>query len=365
MPSPPPASRPRLAVVGAGPAGLAAAVALGLEARVTVFEKSRGVSGRAATRWRDAPGPDGEPARWRYDHGAQYLSPDADGRAAAFVREHAGAGLTELGGAVWPFDAAGVLHPDEARQDPGPRWTYPDGVAGLGKRLVEARGGLDVRLETRVARLERGPDGWGLEAEDGGRHGGFDAVLLTAPAPQTAALLEASDLGPADAAALLGALGGATYRSQFAVVWAFEQPLERPADVYALVHAVGEGEHPVAWLAVESDKPGRAPAGGSILLAQMSDAWTRAHYDADRADVVAAASEAVEALWGALPAPLFTDTQRWRYSLPDGRADRAGLEAAAAHGLFFAGDYTAGRGRVHLALEEGLGAADRIRRALT
>ena len=80
--------------------------------------------------------------------------------------------------------------------------------------------------------------------------------------------------------------------------------------------------------------------------------------------MVRAAAEAVEGLWGPLPEPLWTDTQRWRFSLPNGAADADALEGASRHGLFFAGDYTAGKGRVHLAVEEGRKAAARIRRAM-
>lgn len=352
----------RLAIVGAGPAGLAAAHALRDAARVTVFEKSRGVSGRAATRWRDAPGPDGAPFRWRYDHGAQYLGPDRDGPLARYIREHAGDGLVEVEGAVWPFDDAGAIRPDEARDAPGPRWTYPDGIVGLGRRLRDATPDLDLRLRTRVARLDRPPGGWAVETDGGERHDGFDAVLLTPPAPQTADLVRASALGAADGAALADALGAADYRSQVTVVWAFDCEIVRPAEIYALVHAGGHGgTHDVAWLAVESDKPDRAPAGASLLLAQMSAPWTEAHDGDDPDAVVTAAMEAVADLWGPLPAPLWTDTHRWRYSLPNGPADTAVLEAAAPHGLFFAGDFTAGKGRVHLAIEEGLKAAERIR----
>ncbi|MDT0631645.1 FAD-dependent oxidoreductase [Rubrivirga sp. S365] len=352
-----------LAVVGAGPAGLAAAHALaGSGVAVTVFEKSRGVSGRAATRWRDAPGPDGEPFRWRFDHGAQYLSPDADSRAAGLVRSLGG--VVDVEGAVWPFDDDGRLRPDRARAEPGLRWTWPDGMADLGRRLRDATPGLDLRNGARVTRLVREGGAWTVETDDG-HAGTFDAVLLTPPAPQTAGLLRESDVGGADGEALARALGGAGYRSQFTVAWGITAPLDRPGAFYALVnadeHGGRGGGHDVAWLAFESDKPNRAPDGAHIVLAQMSDAWTQAHYDDAQADVVAAAAEAVADLVGPLPGPAWTDTQRWRYSLPDGAADADALEAAAAHGLFFAGDYTAGKGRVHLALEEGLAAADRVR----
>ena len=358
-----------LAVVGAGPAGLAAAHALhGSGFAVTVFEKSRGVSGRAATRWRDAPAPEPAPAeaggkttRWRFDHGAQYLSPDPGSRVARLVRGLGG--VVDVEGAVWPFDDDGTLRPDRAKSDPGPHWTFRDGVADLGRRLRDATPGLDLRQRARVARLERTGAGWAVETEDGPA-GTLDAVLLTPPAPQTADLLRQSSLGGADADALARALGGADYRPQFTVVWGFHERLDRPGDFYALVNADehgGQGGHDVAWLAFESDKPNRAPDGAETVMAQMSAAWTKAHYDDAKPDVVASAAEAVADLLGPLPEPAWTDTQRWRYSLPNGAADTDVLEAAAEHGLFFAGDYTAGKGRVHLALEEGLAVAERVR----
>ncbi len=350
-----------VAIVGAGAAGLAAAYALDIP--VTVFEKSRGAGGRAATRWRDVAGPNGMLDRWRYDHGAQYVSPEPGSPSARLIREVMGEAVVEVGGAVWPFDDDGTLRPDRARE-PGLRWTFRDGVAEIGRQLRDATPGLDLRHQ-RVVRLAAGADGWTVETDGGERHGPFGSVLLTPPAPQTARVLRDSDLGPAAAAALADALGGAGYRSQFTVVWGFRDAVERPADVYALVNATEHGGdgggHDVAWLAVESDKPGRAPQGDTILLAQMSEAWTEAHYDDAQADVVAAATGAVRSLWGPLPAPLWTDAQRWRYSLPNAAAEPAALADASEHGLFFAGDYTAGKGRVHLALEEGLAAADRIR----
>ena len=58
-----------------------------------------------------------------------------------------------------------------------------------------------------------------------------------------------------------------------------------------------------------------------------------------------------------------TDVWRWPQALPDGGADFAVLNGGAA-GLFFAGDYTAGQGRVHLAIESGWRAAAAIERAL-
>ncbi|MGB3543637.1 FAD-dependent oxidoreductase, partial [Rubrivirga sp.] len=268
----------------------------------------------------------------------------------------------EVEGAVWPFDDDGTLRPDRAR-DGGLRWTTAEGISQIGRALVDATPGLDLRLQTRVVALEAESDGWTvvLESREAGAASGerhaFDAVLVTAPAPQAFELLSGLEAA--------SSIERVTYRSQFSVMWAFDRVLDRPADVYALVnaaeHGSADGGHDVAWLAVESDKPGRAPDGATLLLAQMSERWTLDHYDDKKPDVVLEAGRAVESLWGPLPEPLWTDTQRWRYSLPNDGVEVGGLEG---DGLFVAGDWTAGKGRVHLALEQGLAAAERIRASI-
>lgn len=350
-----------LAIVGAGAAGLAAAYGLrpadltpaGL--RVTVFEKSRGLGGRAATRWHDAEG-----VRWRYDHGAQYVSAPEGSRTHRLLTETLPTdGLVTIAGEVWPFDDSGTIRPANARSEGAPRLTYRDGIADLGRRLAEAAPKAEIHRETRVGALHRDETGWRLEDDAGADLGYFDAVLLTPPAPQTADLLRASTLEEDLRESLLDALGAARYRSQFSVVLAFNEPVARP-EPYALVNPTGG--HAVAWLAVESDKPGRAPERGTLLLAQMAPSWTQAHYDADREAVVHQATREIESLLGStLPAPAWTDAQRWRYALPDSPADADALHAAAYSSLYFAGDALGGKGRVHLALESGLDAADRLR----
>ena len=351
---------PSLCIVGAGAAGLAAAHALADSSlSVTVAEKSRGLGGRAATRWRDAPDAAGAPFRWRYDHGAQYASPPEGTRAYRLLTERLDTdGLVRIERPVWPFGDDGTLRPDQARAEGAPRLTYRDGIADLGRRLADATPGLDLRRQTRVAHLAKTPAGWAVTDTEGAQVGRFDAVLFTPPPPQTLGLVAASAMDDAPRDALLAGLRPASYRRQFTVVLAFPEGAPRP-EPYALVNP--SGGHAVAWLAVESDKPGRAPEGATLFLAQMAPAWTDARYDADRDAVVRDATAEIESLVGALPEPAWADTQRWRYALPDTAADPDALAPAEAAGLFAAGDAIAGQGRVHLALESGLAAADRIR----
>ncbi|MEM9997573.1 MAG: FAD-dependent oxidoreductase [Bacteroidota bacterium] len=351
------ATSPRLAIIGAGASGLAAAYVLrDTPLAVTVFEKSRGPTGRAATRGRHGV---------RYDHGANYAKPDRDSWAHRLLRDALPADdLVEIANPVWPFDADGVPHPEDAHDDDAPKLTYRDGLSRLGKRLADAAG-VEIRTETRVARLERTAEGWHLVDADDASLGTFDAVLLTPPGPQTRDLLAASDLGPDDLRdRLTTALDQAAYTSQFALVLGFDGALDRPAHDGATPYGLVDTSrsYPVAWLSFEHDKPGHVPDDQAVLVAQMSDAWTRAHYDADRAALLDLARPHIERLLGtALPEPAWFDTQRWRYALPTAAADADALAAGAAHGLFFAGDYLVGQGRVHRALETGRDAAEQIR----
>lgn len=349
-------TRPSVAVIGAGAAGLAAAWALRDDAAVTVFEKSRGVSGRATTRRRTT-----NAGLWRYDHGAQYVK-TPEGAAHHLLHDVLPTnGLVDIDRPVWTFDAAGQIEPGDEGHDRGGKWTYRSGVSELGKRLAKTSGAT-IRTEIRVDRLEHTDEGWTVHV-GGGTHGLFDAVLLTPPAPQSADLVQASALDADLRALLVDGLRQATYRKIYALMLAYDEVVPRPGDAYAFVNI--DGAHPVSWVAFEEDKPGHAPSG-SLLVAHMAAGWTRDHYALDLDDLVAAARPLLSDLLSTpLGEPAWADRQRWRYALPDAAADADALALGAKQRLFFAGDFMAGKGRVHLALESGLAAADRIRSTLS
>lgn len=346
---------PRLAIVGAGPAGLAAAWALrDAPIQVVLFEKSRVVSGRAATRRRDG---------LVYDFGANYFKTDTD-RLRALVHETLPTDdLVRIEAGVAAFDGRGKVVPGDPEHNAEPRWTYRTGIRTLGVHLAEAAR-AEVRRQTRVGRLVRDADAWRL-ADDGGRDlGAFDAVLLTPPAPQAADLLEHSRFDDAVRTVLVRALRGVPFRSQFAFVFGLAERVAAPEAAYALLNT--DGAHPVAWLGFEHAKPGRVPEGASVLVAQMAPDWTRARYDHDPDELQREAFGLVRGLLGRpLPEPAWWDHQRWRYALPDAPLDGAALAGGASLGLFVAGDAVAGAGRVQRALDAGLDVAPRLAQYLS
>jgi predicted NAD/FAD-dependent oxidoreductase len=339
-----------LAIVGAGMAGLSAARELRQrrpDLCITTYEKSRGVGGRVATRRRDG---------FVFDHGAQVIK----GRDAEIDRllhvELPTEGLRRIDLPVHVFNADGTITEGDPTLNTEPSWFYASGLNQLGKLLAA---GLDVRREVRIALLRReaGTARWMLFDSHGAHVGTADAVLLTPPAPQTAEILARSDFDPALRDTLVQELIHVPYRRCLTLTLAYDRLIERP--FYALVNV--DRQHPMAWLALEHTKGAeRCPPGHSLLIAQMAGHFSTQLWDAPADELASAVIEIVSMMLGEdLSRPLWYDRQGWRYALPDGIARSDALNNTGT-GLFFAGDYTIGLGRIHLAIKSGQEVADVI-----
>lgn len=339
----------RIAIVGAGVAGLTVAYGLRtLPVERTVFEKSRGYGGRAATRGRYG---------CRYDHGAPFFSaPTA--RVERLITAHLPTDqLVEVGRPLGGFTRKGdLVRRDE---ESGRKWTYRSGISTLGKLLARF-GRAEMVHDTRIDRLERSGPHWHLQTKGGTSFGAYDAVVLTAPAPQTAAILERSSLSGDSAAAVQEAVGAIDYVAQFSYMLAYDRPVPRPATVHGLVSE--DDDHPISWIGFEHDKPGHVRGGTQLLVVHTAPDWTAARVDRDPERFLPEIkAQAADVLGTSLHQPVWYDTQRWRYSRP-----RAGLSAevqeqAAALGLYFAGDFVAGTGTVGAAIDTGFATARRLR----
>jgi hypothetical protein len=343
----------RVAIVGAGAAGLAAAYGLRtLPVERTVFEKSRGFGGRAATR--GAYG-------CRYDHGAPFFSAPS-GRVERLVTAHLPTDqLVEVGRPVGAFAADGTrLRPTS--EAPSSRWTYVRGISTLGK-LLARHSRAEVRHTTRIEALERKGERWGLRAAEGTLYWPYDAVVLTPPAPQSAALLGRSPLEGAPWPRVQEALAGVSYGAQFAYLFGYDRRLERPARVCGLASA--DAAHPLDWIGFERDKPGHVPTGQDLLVVHTAPRWTADRVDQDPEQFIPEVrARAAEVLSADLQRPTWDDTQRWRYARPQGQVASDVVGAAATQGLYLAGDAVAAAGTVGAALDTGLAAAQRLRDAI-
>lgn len=278
----------RVAIIGAGIAGLTLARELHDHADVTVFEKSRGVGGRMATR-RAEP--------FHFDHGTQYFT----GRSRPF-REFLAPWIKRGVVASWEGNVV-TLAP---AAEPAERfWFEPHyvglpGMNGLCKALAE---GMNVRTEVQVAPLSaRAANGWALQDIAGNALGLFDWVITTAPAPQSAALIGTylPDGHPLLSTALQGC---------YALMLGFDHPWAA-----SWIGAKCD-ESALGWISVNSSKPGR-DASHTAVVAHSTNEWAAAHLEDDSEAVQTALLDAFSSITG-MDATRATHIalHRWRYAL--------------------------------------------------
>ncbi|MEF2278715.1 NAD(P)-binding protein [Deinococcus sp. YIM 134068] len=294
-------SSPDLLIVGAGLGGLALGqdtVRAGLN--VQVLDKSRGVSGRAATR--RVPLDDGREAR--LDHGARFFT-----ARGARLRALAEGGVRDGWLRVWTrsvgeWRGGTVTVPPPAH----PRYVPTAGMSALGRHLAH---GLSVTTGAEVTSLERTGDGWRVHARDGSSWTA-PRLVLNLPAPQLAPLLgDLVDDFPtlAEAAREVG-------RVRYEPYWAAGIVLERDLDaewVGLRLH-----DHPMLeWAAREHTKrePGQPPA----LMLQATPAWSTANLERRPEDVLPELLDSTRKTLGDFT-PLHAFAHRWRYSTPTVRA---------------------------------------------
>lgn len=312
--------------------------------KVTVFDKSRGIGGRMATR----NSPFGT-----FDHGAQYFTV-RDPRFAQALQTVPGLCKAWSASTVRVLDTFGLvaavgLPASESHWVPSPgmnalvkTWAQP---------LVDSG---SVELETQVTRIERDTlnhTQWQLRTtgEQDTQHvySGFDAVLLAVPNPQAQNLLQNS----AQAPRLVREIAKVQVAPCWTMMLAFPQASQPTMQhLGPQWNAARSTHHRIAWLSRESSKPGR----GSIerWTVQASAAWSLEHLEDDSARVQAKLLKAFSEITGIRAEPSHVAMHRWRYAQTVQPLGKSHLWDATAR-IGAAGDWCLGH-RVENAFVSGL-----------
>ena len=300
-------------MIGAGVAGLTAARALeGAGLEVVVLEKSRGLGGRAATRT----------VRGNHvDHGAQFFTV-RDARFEAQVDAWQKAGHV----AVWSegfhtLSLGGLNTPTDGH----PRYIFPAGMNTFGKLLGE---GLTVERQTRVTRVVKG-DAWRVETA-GGETFSARRLIINTPPEQALELCRDVDLSEGTRRAL----EAVAFTSCFTVIAGYAK--DRAPEWRGVT--VEEGAV-LSWVSHDSSK--RAAPEETVLVLHSTPAFAHGHFDDNPKEIEKRMLEAARPLGDWLPHPLWTDGQRWRYSMVTEPHEKPFLEDSKS-ALLFCGDWCGG-----------------------
>ncbi|HVN41737.1 MAG TPA: FAD-dependent oxidoreductase [Steroidobacteraceae bacterium] len=272
-----------IAVIGGGIAGLScAAELLRGDATVTVFERSRGLGGRLATR---------RHGQLAFDQGVQFMT----ARSRSFARF---ATVAARSGVAAPWRPR-LLEDHRSFDQPIEDWLV--GTPGMSSMLRPLTRNLELQTGVSVHELVQGQRGWELQTDSGRENRIFNAVVVALPAPEAMTLL-----GPHGR--VFRRLGEVKMAPCWTLMAAFDRPLGAAAQAYRWTSGT------LTWAACDSSKPGR-PQTAEAWVAHASPEWSRQYLNADAADTAQLLlKELTHALGVAIPAPAHLEAHRWRHA---------------------------------------------------
>ncbi len=244
----------KIAIIGAGVSGLIAARDLTFYADVTLFDKSRGLGGRAATRYATP---------YEFDHGCQFIQ----GQSTEFNRFLEGLVeqriLKRWDARFAKIDNGEITHQRQWGADQ-PHYVPRKRMNMLGHHLAE---GLDVIREAQITGLNRKNDGWYVTHHMKSEYGPFDWVISAIPSKQ------ATDILPEEFMHL-EVISNRKMGGCFSLMLGFDIPLPTEWDAAVVKNAN------ISWVAINSSKPERSDAF-SVLINSTNN-WADKYLDDDR-----------------------------------------------------------------------------------
>ena len=313
-------------IVGAGLSGLVAARELTRAGQtVMVLDKGRSVGGRLATRRLGAA---------TVDHGAQFFTVRSD-RFAAFVDPLVASGA--IGEWCRGFNEV----------DGFPRFFAPGGMNALAKLLAADLPAGSIQTGVTVQAVSRTDEGWRVSWDGGAVDG--SAVLLTAPVPQSLALLDSG--GTVLDAGLRAGLDAVTYHRVLAALAVLDRPSAIPAP--------GARQLDEGTFSFVADNQAKSISAVPAITLHANHGWSGEHWDDDPAVSLAALlADATPWLGDAVVAE--AELKKWRYSGPVKPWPDATCVAVPGDApLLLAGDAFAGP-KVEGAFLSGLAAGDAL-----
>ena len=345
-----------IAIVGAGITGLLCAQALQQQGHsVVVYEKSRGLGGRMATR---------RVGGTRADHGVRYLEPTGNlGQLMGILHDRK---IVRS----WRGAIARLL-PDGSCQmlSHSRRYVANDGMTAIAKWLAQ---GLTIHRQHRITAISPTASHWNLTVEETDHprsEAAADLIVLTVPAPQAVALLK-----PLIPNGLPRSLVEAIHAVRFApcitAIATYDTERWDDLDHSQAWHGLLFEAHPdLAWISFENSKrptlgqshPSASRSTLPVFIFQSTANFAEQHLDT--ADLYPVGQhllkQATQHLYQWMDMPANLAVHRWRYAIASSPYPDRYISVQTPLPLVCAGDWCGGH-QVVDAIQSGLAAANSI-----
>lgn len=276
-----------MAIIGSGIAGLTLANQFKGCTKITVFEKSRGVGGRMATR-RATP--------FSFDHGVQFIKA-YNPKFKSFLELMVDQGIIEPWHATFAELDAGHIKSKRIWGDELPHYVGTPAMNALPKYLSKD---LHIELNTEVLDIKRKSGKWYLADSSNNDLGIYDWLVLAVPLSQALALLP--ELRAVESITSLSPM-----KACYALMLGIEHSFKLPFDVALVKNSC------INLISHNSSKPGRDTAQALVIHADND--WSDAHIDTDETWVKARLlEETCKLLNQDFYAASYITLHRWRYA---------------------------------------------------
>ena len=319
----------KIAIIGAGATGLFLANFLKHGAKVTVFEKSYRVGGRASSR---------SNPKISFDHGAQFISI----KNKQFDRFLEKLGYQRVV-ARWDGKFVSIDSRSLTSQNLRDKIRYV-GVPSMQSIFEFLSKGVDLRLCTYVDSMVRQNDDWILRSGSSQNTSRFDWVILAIPPTQVISLL------PSEQQTWLDILNNLTMLPCVSLMASIKSLGDMPWSGARIKNS------PLGWVAFNNTKPLRSSS--LALVAQTDYYWTKKHIDKSDSDIEAELIQEIKRLVPFHIEFVNYELKKWNYAVVEKPLNENFL-IAKKQGLAVAGDWCIG-GNIESSFESARSLSDKF-----
>jgi renalase len=361
----------KIAVIGAGVSSLSFLYKFNnkptdkLSYSIDLFERSRGLSGRASTRQTEG---------FIYDNGANYISSTNQRIINTITKELDTSELISIEKWIYPFDRSSVINFDKKEAEGHNKlikYNYKSGINKIGQLLYEKTNKeyLKTHFSFNVEKVTLSEEGWEIHSKES-KHGFYDYIVFGTPSFNAAKVLSNSEFKIKEdeeffKSYTLKKLEEVEYKKIYSLAIAFEKEQADAQNIdlnlnqnnyYALINS--DRQHAVSWISIENEKEGRIPKGKEnslCLIVQMSEEFSEKYQNEDINLTTKKILEEVEKIIPQIKNTkiIFNNLKLWRIALPKNSIDESLIEDMKKRNFFIIGDSLIGKGRVDGAMLTG------------